>query len=114
MRQKYGNIIKVERMRKEMAPEVLANILLLSDETLSQVETGNAELSDSRLNICANIFHISKDAMLSGVRRVAISDAELREALIELTEKVERLLGQKEMQPEAEKNRDMNIANVKM
>ena len=79
--QKYGGIIWQERLKNNMPADVLANILLLSEEELDAVETGKVELSDVRLNICANIFRISKEAMIQGVRKDALSDDEIRERL---------------------------------
>lgn len=79
--QKYGGIVWQERLKNNMPADVLANILLLSEEELDAVETGRAELSDVRLNICANIFRISKEAMIQGVRKDALSDDEIRERL---------------------------------
>lgn len=79
--QKYGGIIWQERLKNEMPADVLANILLLSEKELDEVETGKTELSDVRLNICANIFRISKEAMIQGVRKDALSDDEIRDRL---------------------------------
>ena len=86
--QKYGGIIWQERLKNNMPADVLANILLLSEEELDAVETGKAELSDVRLNICANIFRISKEAMIQGVRKDALSDDEIRERLQDLNRKL--------------------------
>ena len=38
--QKYGGIIWQERLKNNMPADVLANILLLSEEELDAVETG--------------------------------------------------------------------------
>lgn len=91
MIQKYGPVIKEERLRQGMSLDVLANILLLENTTMEAVESGQAQLSDFRLNICANIFHLSKDALSVGVRQVAISDLELRQSLDDIKEQISEL-----------------------
>lgn len=91
MIQKYGPVIKEERLRQGMSLDVLANILLLDNTTMEAVESGQAQLSDFRLNICANIFHLSKDALSVGVRQVAISDLELRQSLDDIKEQISAL-----------------------
>lgn len=93
--QKYGGIIWQERLKNNMQANVLANILLLSEEELDEVETGKTELSDVRLNICANIFRISKEAMIQGVRKDALSDDEIRERLQDINRQISGLKPEK-------------------
>lgn len=92
MIQKYGTVIKEERLRQGISLDVLANILLLDSDAVEQVEKGQVELSDFRLNICANIFHLSKDSLMVGVRQVAISDLELRQELEKITQQLSDLM----------------------
>lgn len=96
MIQKYGTIIKEERLRQHMQRDVLANILLLSDETMEAVENGYVELNECRLNICANIFDLSKDALMLGVRRPALSDDEILRQVNELKKQIDDLSNIKE------------------
>lgn len=93
--QKYGGIIWQERLKNNMQANVLANILLLSEKELDEVETGKTELSDVRLNICANIFRISKEAMIQGVRKDALSDDEIRERLQDINRQISGLKSEK-------------------
>lgn len=93
--QKYGGIIWQERLKNNMQANVLANILLLSEKELDEVETGKTELSDVRLNICANIFRISKEAMIQGVRKDALSDDEIRERLQDINRQISGLKPEK-------------------
>lgn len=74
MQQKYGTLIREEREKKDLSADVLANILLMDVKTLHQIEEGKEEMSDVRLNICANIFHLSKMAMVDGKRLDILSD----------------------------------------
>lgn len=109
--QKYGSIIRKERERNQMSPEVLANILLITPEELLAVESGEQEISQVRLNICANIFDISKEAMILGIRRNAISDEEIRNQLRSLSA---HLMDKKPMPEELEEGvePDVNIHKV--
>ena len=92
MVQKYGTVIKEERLRNDMQRDVLANILLLSEDAMEAVENGQLELSDCRLNICANIFNISKDALVFGVRLSALSDDEITQQFMELKMQIDELV----------------------
>ena len=110
MIQKYGTVIKEERLRQGMPLDVLANILLLDSDAVEQVEKGQVELSDFRLNICANIFHLSKDSLMVGVRQVAISDLELRQELENIKSKVYELVERD--RTNLEESPDMELSNT--
>lgn len=91
MVQKYGIVIAEERIRNGMPRDVLANILLLSDEAMEAVENGQLELNECRLNICANIFNLSKEALVLGVRLSALSDDDITLQIMELKMQIDAL-----------------------
>jgi len=74
----YGKII--ERLRSEhgISQDTLANILLINTDTLQAVEKETAQLSDSQLSMCANIFDVSKFALKNGEIRPRVKRAELQ------------------------------------
>lgn len=82
----YGKII--ERLRSEhgISQDTLANILLINIDALQAVEKGTAQLSDSQLNMCANIFDVSKFALKNGEIRPRVKRAELQFNLDKLLE----------------------------
>ncbi len=83
---RYGKII--ERLRSEhgISQDTLANILLINTDALQAVEKGTAQLSDSQLNMCANIFDVSKFALENGEIRPRVKRAELQFNLDKLLE----------------------------
>lgn len=83
---RYGKII--ERLRSEhgISQDTLANILLINTDTLQAVEKGTAQLSDSQLSMCANIFDVSKFALENGEIRPRVKRAELQFNLDKLIE----------------------------
>ena len=83
---RYGKII--ERLRSEhgISQDTLANILLINTDALQAVEKGTAQLSDSQLNMCANIFDVSKFALENGEIKPRIKRAELQFNLDKLLE----------------------------
>lgn len=82
----YGNLIEKLRTIHNISQDTLANILLINTETLSEVEKGSAKLSDSQLNICANMFDVSKFSLENGEIRPRIKRAELQFNLDKLLE----------------------------
>lgn len=82
----YGNLIEKLRTIHNISQDTLANILLINTDTLSKVEKGSAKLSDSQLNMCANIFDVSKFALENGEIRPRIKHAELQFNLDKLLE----------------------------
>lgn len=83
---RYGKII--ERLRSEhgISQDTLSNILLINTDALQAVEKGTAQLSDSQLNMCANIFDVSKFALENGEIRPRVKRAELQFNLDKLLE----------------------------
>jgi len=75
---KYGGLIEKLRAIHNVSKDVLANILLLDSDTMADVEQGKTLLSDSQLNICSNIFDVSKFALENGEIRPRIKHAELQ------------------------------------
>lgn len=75
---KYGGLIEKLRAIHNVSQDVLANILLLDSDTMADVEQGKTLLSDSQLNICSNIFDVSKFALENGEIRPRIKHAELQ------------------------------------
>lgn len=75
---KYGGLIEKLRAIHNVSQDVLANILLLDPDTMADVEQGKTLLSDSQLNICSNIFDVSKFALENGEIRPRIKHAELQ------------------------------------
>lgn len=82
----YGNLIEKLRTIHNISQDTLANILLINTDTLSKVEKGSAKLSDSQLNMCANIFDVSKFALENGEIRPRVKRAELQFNLDKLLE----------------------------
>lgn len=82
----YGNLIEKLRTIHNISQDTLANILLINTDTLQAVEKGTAQLSDSQLNMCANIFDVSKFALENGEIRPRIKRAELQFNLDKLLE----------------------------
>ena len=70
---KYGGLIEKLRAIHNVSQDVLANILLLDSDTMADVEQGKTLLSDSQLNICSNIFDVSKFALENGEIRPRIT-----------------------------------------
>lgn len=75
---KYGGLIEKLRAIHNVSQDVLANILFLDSDTMADVEQGKTLLSDSQLNICSNIFDVSKFALENGEIRPRIKHAELQ------------------------------------
>lgn len=75
---KYGDLIEKLRTTHNISQETLANILLINTDTLSNVERGKIQLTDSQLSICSNIFDVSKFALENGEIRPRIKHAELQ------------------------------------
>lgn len=82
----YGNLIEKLRTIHNISQDTLANILLINTDTLQAVEKGTAQLSDSQLNMCANIFDVSKFALENGEIKPRIKRAELQFNLDKLLE----------------------------
>ena len=82
----YGKIIERLRSENGISQDTLANILLINTDTLQAVEKGTEQLSDSQLNMCANIFDVSKFALENGEIRPRIKRAELQFNLDKLLE----------------------------
>ena len=82
----YGNLIEKLRTIHNISQDTLANILLINTDTLQAVEKGTAQLSDSQLNMCANIFDVSKFALENGEIRPRVKRAELQFNLDKLLE----------------------------
>lgn len=82
----YGKIIEMLRSEHGISQDTLANILLINTDTLQAVEKGTAQLSDSQLNMCANIFDVSKFALENGEIRPRVKRAELQFNLDKLLE----------------------------
>lgn len=82
----YGNLIEKLRTIHNISQDTLANILLINTDTLQAVEKGTVQLSDSQLNMCANIFDVSKFALENGEIRPRIKRAELQFNLDKLLE----------------------------
>lgn len=78
---KYGNVITSLRQEKGMSQDVLANILLMLPEQYADVERGAAELSETQMNLCANVFNISADALKNGDIKPRATTAELFDGL---------------------------------
>lgn len=78
---KYGNVITSLRQEKGMSQDVLANILLMLPEQYAAVERGAAELSETQMNLCANVFNISADALKNGDIKPRATTAELLDGL---------------------------------
>lgn len=68
MENHYGRIIQKERETADMTREELASLLLMPPESLAAVEREEEALSDFRLNMAANTFHISKNGLIRGER----------------------------------------------
>lgn len=83
---KYGGLIEKLRITHNISLDALANILLVNTDTLNAVENGKAQLSDSQLNMCSNIFDVSKFALENGEIRPRIKHAELQFNLDRLME----------------------------
>lgn len=83
---KYGGLIEKLRTTHNISLDTLANILLVNTDTLNAVENGKAQLSDSQLNMCSNIFDVSKFALENGEIRPRIKHAELQFNLDRLME----------------------------
>lgn len=83
---KYGGLIEKLRTTHNISQETLANILLINTDTLSNVERGKIQLTDSQLSICSNIFDVSKFALENGEIRPRIKHAELQFNLDKLME----------------------------
>ena len=83
---KYGGLIEKLRTTHNISLDALANILLVNTDTLKAVENGKAQLSDSQLNMCSNIFDVSKFALKNGEIRPRIKHAELQFNLDRLME----------------------------
>lgn len=83
---KYGDLIEKLRTTHNISQETLANILLINTDTLSNVERGKIQLTDSQLSICSNIFDVSKFALENGEIRPRIKHAELQFNLDKLME----------------------------
>lgn len=83
---KYGGLIEKLRTTHNISLDALANILLVNTDTLNAVENGKAQLSDSQLNMCSNIFDVSKFALENGEIRPRIKHAELQFNLDRLME----------------------------
>lgn len=82
----YGKIIEKLRSEHGISQDTLANILLINTDTLQAVEKGTAQLSDSQLSMCANIFDVSKFALENGEVRPRVKRAELQFNLDKLLE----------------------------
>lgn len=82
----YGNLIEKLRTIHNISQDTLANILLINTDTLQAVEKGTVQLSDSQLNMCANIFDVSKFALENGEIRPRVKRAELQFNLDKLLE----------------------------
>ncbi len=83
---KYGGLIEKLRTIHNISQETLANILLITTDTLSNVERGKIQLTDSQLSMCSNIFDVSKFALENGEIRPRIKHAELQFNLDKLME----------------------------
>lgn len=83
---KYGGLIEKLRTTHNISLDALANILLVNTDTMNAVENGKAQLSDSQLNMCSNIFDVSKFALENGEIRPRIKHAELQFNLDRLME----------------------------
>ena len=83
---KYGGLIEKLRTTHSISQETLANILLITTDTLSNVERGKIQLTDSQLSMCSNIFDVSKFALENGEIRPRIKHAELQFNLDKLME----------------------------
>lgn len=89
---KYGGLIEKLRTTHNISLDALANILLVNTDTLNAVENGKAQLSDSQLNMCSNIFDVSKFALENGEIRPRIKHAELQFNLDRLMEQYKESL----------------------
>ena len=56
--QKYGELIRNLRNESGISRDVLANILLVPADKLDEIEKGTGTLSESGINLCANIFNV--------------------------------------------------------
>lgn len=82
----YGSLIVKLREKHNITQDTLANILLINTDMLNTVEKGQAQLTDSQLNMCSNIFDVSKFALENGEIRPRIKHAELQFNLDKLME----------------------------
>lgn len=82
----YGSLIVKLREKHNITQDTLANILLINTDMLNTVEKGQAQLTDSQLNMCANIFDVSKFALENGEIRPRVKHAELQFNLDKLME----------------------------
>lgn len=82
----YGSLIVKLREKHNITKDTLANILLINTDMLNIVEKGQAQLTDSQLNMCANIFDVSKFALENGEIRPRVKHAELQFNLDKLME----------------------------
>lgn len=82
----YGSLIVKLREKHNITQDTLANILLINTDMLNIVEKGQAQLTDSQLNMCANIFDVSKFALENGEIRPRVKHAELQFNLDKLME----------------------------
>lgn len=89
---KYGGLIEKLRTTHNISLDALANILLVNTDTLKAVENEKAQLSDSQLNMCSNIFDVSKFALKNGEIRPRIKHAELQFNLDRLMEQYKESL----------------------
>lgn len=64
--QKYGELIRNLRNESGISRDVLANILLVPADKLDEIEKGTGTLSESGINLCANIFNVSSEALKDG------------------------------------------------
>lgn len=97
MKNRYGNIIKKEREAADMTLEELASLLLMTPESLAAVERAEDTLSDFRLNMIANTFHISKGGLIQGVRYPRMDTAEIAGMLENISKEISELKQMQEL-----------------
>lgn len=87
----YGKIIRKERESANMTREELASLLLMSPELLAAVEGEEAPLSEFRLSMISNTFHISKSGLIHGIRHPQMDAVEIAEMLENISKEITEL-----------------------
>lgn len=91
MENHYGKIIRQEREAANMTKGELASLLLMSPEYLEAVEREEDTLSDFRLNMAANTFHISKSGLVRGMSLPQMDAGEINKALETISKEIAQL-----------------------
>ena len=83
-RNQYGLLFQNLRMEQGLSLEDMANIILVPVSFLQAVEEGQECLSSTDLNMAANVFGVSSEALELGEKKPAVGRDDLQTLLGEL------------------------------